>query len=300
MNLGREKLAWSQEIWNRIDQAVHDECERTKVAAKFIPLYGPVSPAQLTIPSDTIATAAPLSVEETATADIVELLVEFTMTQQQVEREEELMTAVTLATRAANLLSQGEDVLIFQGGKAVKSHPLFKAKKVRVKSGDAGLGLLNAPKSDVQIVPVAALESEEPTRRYGENTFAAVSEAYSRLQSGQGLNQAHYGPYALVLHHEPYADTYAPLATTLIMPADRIKPLVTEGFRGTGTLPELRGILVSLGGNTMDLVMGMDTTTAFLQEDTEGNYRFRVFERFALRLKDESSVIRLEFEKDNG
>jgi hypothetical protein len=91
------------------------------------------------------------------------------------------------------------------------------------------------------------------------------------------------------------------------MPADRIKPLMTAGFLGTGTLPtqavpgappnvrQTTGIVVSLGGNTMDLVVGMDAITTFLQEDTEGQYRFRVYERFALRLKDTSSVIRLQF-----
>jgi hypothetical protein len=40
----------------------------------------------------------------------------------------------------------------------------------------------------------------------------------------------------------------------------------------------------------------MDATTAFMQEDPEGRYRFRVYERFALRLKDKTAVIRLEFE----
>ena len=78
MNHGREKIKWSQEIWDRIDQAVHDECERTRVAAKFIPMYGPVSPDQLTIPADTVVTVKPLeplSVVETAMVDIVELSV---------------------------------------------------------------------------------------------------------------------------------------------------------------------------------------------------------------------------------
>ena len=28
MNNGREKVPWSQEIWNRIDRAVHAECQR--------------------------------------------------------------------------------------------------------------------------------------------------------------------------------------------------------------------------------------------------------------------------------
>ena len=27
---------WTQEIWARIDEAVHAECARTKIAAKFL------------------------------------------------------------------------------------------------------------------------------------------------------------------------------------------------------------------------------------------------------------------------
>ena len=311
-NLGRDKLPWSQEIWNRIDQAVHDECHRTKVARKFLPIYGPVSPGELTVTSDTILAGQTLTVNEAATIPLLELLVEFTLTLQQVEREAELMTAVTLATRAANLLSQAEDVVLFQGQSAIdgnggQRHPLFAQNRVIARSGPAGVGLARAPGGNaVQVIQVPSLQPVTPGQplRFGETTFAAVSGAYSRLQSGNGLQQAHYGPYALVLHNEPYADTYAPLTSTLIMPADRIKPLMTAGFFGTGTLPatgpaahqrETTGILVSLGGNTMDLVVGMDTITAFLQEDTQGQYRFRVYERFAMRLKDASSVIRLEF-----
>jgi hypothetical protein len=46
----------------------------------------------------------------------------------------------------------------------------------------------------------------------------------------------------------------------------------------------------------MDIVVGLDATTAFMQQDPNGNFRFRVVERFALRLKDTSAVIRLEFQ----
>jgi uncharacterized linocin/CFP29 family protein len=45
----------------------------------------------------------------------------------------------------------------------------------------------------------------------------------------------------------------------------------------------------------MDLVRGIDATVGFMQEDTDNLYRFRVYERMALRLKDINAVIRLEF-----
>ncbi len=297
MNFGRDKLTWNQDIWNRIDQAVHDEAMRTKIAAKFIPLYMTASDA-LTVPSDTILTSDPqtLTVGEGATFSLFEISVGFSLTQQQVENEGGLMTAVTLATRATNSLSQAEDISIFQGDNGIKNNPLFASKRVRRRNSSFGKGLVQAAEDQrhstpSHVIPVPLNPDAPAPNGYGENTFAKVAEAYSTLQS-----LGHYGPYALVLHTDVYADTYAPLKTTLIMPADRIKPLVTAGFYGTGTLPAFRGLFMSLGGNSMDLAVGVDATTAFLQEDTDRLDQFNVFERFTLRLKDKTAIIMLEFE----
>jgi uncharacterized linocin/CFP29 family protein len=310
MNPGQDKLSWSQSMWDRINKAVHDETQRIRVAAKFLPLHGPVEAGTLTVPSDTIVIAAqqPLPVNEALSEPLIEIWTEFLLTAQQVTREDELMTAVTLATRATNLLAQAEDALLLLGQVAIagrpavpggpppiQPNPLFANNRVRWRSGPAGTGFLGwaLPATQVVNVPIA---NAGPPVRYGENTFAAVEDAYARLQ-GNG----HYGPYALVLPTRAYADAHAPLVNTLIMPADRIKPLVTHGemthFYGTGTLPADSGVMVSLGGNSMDLVVGMDAMAAFMQDDTEGRCRFRVFERFVLRLKDNTAVIRLNFQQ---
>jgi uncharacterized linocin/CFP29 family protein len=60
------------------------------------------------------------------------------------------------------------------------------------------------------------------------------------------------------------------------------------------------GFVISLGGNTMDLVRGKmnsddDVVVRFEQKDTTGWYRFRVVQRFALRLKDITAVVQLQF-----
>jgi uncharacterized linocin/CFP29 family protein len=278
MDLGRERLDWGADIWKRIDDAVHDEFQRTSVAAKFIPLYGPIGDA-LTVPADVIDSET-MTIDEVAVTPLLELSVEFGLTRQQAAGEAHLSTALTLATRAANLLSQGEDLAIFRGDEGLKSNPL---KQVKQRGGSAGLGLLNAAGQAVQVAPVSA-------GSYGEHTFAAVAEAYALLQ-----NQGHYGPYALALRSELYADTFAPLPETLAMPADRIRPLVTLGFYGTGALRPGTGLLVSVGGNSLDLVAGVDPMTEFLQIDDNGLYRFRVFERFVVRVKDRTAIVRLEF-----
>jgi uncharacterized linocin/CFP29 family protein len=259
---------------------VHEEAVRSEVASKFIPVRGPFADA-LTVPADVIDVDA-MTIEEGLTKPLIELWVDFTLTPQQVSGEQLVGAAATLATRAANLLSQAEDLLIFQGDEVTKSE-FFK--RIRYRSGPVGAGLL---KSAPRVVEVKYADAE--AKKYGEKTFEGVARAYSLLQS-----LGHHGPYALVVHSDIYADTHAPLPTTLIMPADRIRPLVTSGYYGTGTLPEKTGVLVSLGGNAMDVVVGVDPITAFQQTDSDGAYRFRVLERFALRIKDPSAIVRLEF-----
>jgi uncharacterized linocin/CFP29 family protein len=332
MNFGREKVTWGQDqeekramLWGLIDKAVEHECARTKVAARFLPLVGPLGEKVATVEADRIVLeeendgrledVETLTVNETETTAIGEIFVQFALTNEQVAKEENLHTAVTLATRATNYLSQAEDSLIFRGQRGVAAAPLFK----RIKFGRGsrfGEGLLNSvsdggDEGHVLKVSPFAQDAQKPNKyRYGERTFAKVAEGISRLE-----DKGHYGPFALALHTDIFADAHAPLATTLIMPADRIRPLmdkekdregrvVGDMFYGTGTLPPFRGLLMSLGGNTVDRVVGLDPTTAFLQEtatDGElaaGMWLFRVLERFALRLKDPTSLVRLEFLKE--
>ena len=286
---------WNPETWNRINQAIQNEMMRTCIARKFLPLHEAASEGLTNIPSGTITEKDnTLVVNEGDTTNIIEIQVDFRLTSTQVENEAKLMTATTLATRAANLLAQAEDLLIFQGSEAVNNHALFSGGKVEISNAvDPGIGLLNA--EGVTVIEVKSLNGTS-SLKYGEKHFAAVSEAYSKLQSGIGLSQAHYGPFAGIWHAFLYADTCAPLENTLIMPKDRIEPLLAEGFYGTGTLPEDRGLVLSLGGNTMDLVIAKDASVEFQKKET-GMYIFRIWERFALRLKDTSAVVRIDFKK---
>jgi uncharacterized linocin/CFP29 family protein len=298
---GQERLPWNEEIWNRIDSSVHAESVRTMPASSFLPRVDPMMGA-LTTDSDTVLIDEPqsprrgmnggLSINEAATFPLVETWVEFALTPQQVARELRLMTACTLAKRAANVLVQATDLLIFQGDAACAGDPLFTDRLARVRSGPAGAGLVNAipAGAEAQLIRVGTVSAAD--QRFGDRTFEAVTEGRARLE-GQG----HYGPYALVLHTIPYADTYAPLAVTLETPASLLDPMLSAGFYETGALPPLTGLLISVGGNSMDLVVGSDATTAFLQQDAEGKYVFRVYKRFALRVKDNSAILRLDFEK---
>jgi len=279
MALGREQLNWSDSVWKALDDAVHDEFHRTAVGLKFIPFHGQLDDA-VNAPADVINSAT-MTVNEAEVTALVELGIDFGLTRQQTAAEEQNGTGITLGTRAANLLAQAEDLVIFLGDAAFKN-PLFK--RVRRRGGAGGPGLLGSAGDTVAVTPVSP-------NQYGENSFRSVAEAYGRLQR-QGQN----GPYALVLHSDIYADTLAPVANMPAVPADQIRQLVSLGMFGTGALPPKTGVLVSVGGNSMDLVVGMEPTTEVLQQDEDGFYRFRVFERFVLRVKDKTAIVRLNFE----
>ena len=92
------------------------------------------------------------------------------------------------------------------------------------------IGLLPASQV-IQVPRKPPPAAGDPPSLYGENTFQAVTAGYAQL-----MGDAQYGPFALTLHNVPYADSFAPLPNTLIMPADRIAPLMTAGFRDSGTL----------------------------------------------------------------
>jgi len=288
----RSQLPWSPMIWDRIDKMVDHETKRLQTAAKFLPGIGPF-PDALTRDSDRpIREKPPLFIEEAATVPLIETWVEFALTPQQVMREETSMAGCTLAGRAANILAQAQDLILYQGNTALESDPVFTNELVFHRSGPAGGGLLGAVAGDDvlpgQIIEVANIGAGVP--KYAQETFDAVSRGIAWLQSFE-----QYGPYALILRTEPYSDSYAPLAVTLDNPARRLESMADAGFFGTGSLPQRSGLLISLGGRTVDLVIGRQATTSFMQKNPRGKYCFRVWNRFALRLKDKTAFVRFEF-----
>jgi uncharacterized linocin/CFP29 family protein len=209
---------------------------------------------------------------------------------------------------------------------------LLNIRPVPVGAPPANTPSITLPPSQViPVHPAAAAAGVNPPR-YSDNTLDAIARGVSILQ-GFG----HYEHYALVLHTIPYADLHQSLANTLIQTVEPVSHLVKAGIYGTGTLPPFdgmnaglptqfldansnplafnavpnwawgaanrvlyTGVLISLSGNTMDLVRGqmddnLDVSVTFNQRDANEQYRFRVVERFCLRLKDPTAVVLLLF-----
>ncbi|MEM1205398.1 MAG: encapsulin [Acidobacteriota bacterium] len=288
-NAAGDRPLWPYDVWRRIDGAVAGAEAAACPAVTFRPSVDPETGA-LTVDSDTISQLTPkLQIDEAATFPLVELWVEFALTPQQVQREAEVGTARVLAARAANIVSQGTDLLVLQGDGAAAADPLFVDRRALLRSGPAGPGLVGSvPEDPLHHLEVPALDPG--TGRYGDGAYRAVTEARARLES-----LGHYGPYALLLPTLPYADLHAPLSVTLTTPYLRLTRGPVDACHGTGALPPRTGLVISVGGNSMDLVEGQPTTAEYLQQDAAGKFIFRVYRRFALRVKDPSAILRLDF-----
>jgi uncharacterized linocin/CFP29 family protein len=269
VSLGREALNWGDETWAAIDFAVHEENVRAGVAAKVIPLRGPL-PQAVTVPAEAIDPQT-MRVDESSVLPLVELTVDFSLTRQQVDQEAELGTAAALARRAASLLTQAEDLVVLQGDAALRMGLLGGAVKAR---GPAGVGLVAA--------------AAKTAAANGGGMFGAVARAFSSLQA-----DSHTGPYGLLLDADEYAAAFEVPRGALVPAAERLRGLV-QAFCGTAAMPSGSGLLVSVGGETVDLVIGSDPTVAFLGIDADDRFGFRVVERFVLRVKDPTACVRLE------
>jgi hypothetical protein len=302
-NLGHEKIPqWTQEVWDSISKAVADEHQLTTVAAQFLTPPVPDDTMLGTVPADKIVFGSDgvLSVDESESRPVVEIAVLFRVRGPQVDSEAKTKIAESCARRAANLLAKGEDLFVFQGLAALQD-PLFTSKSVLLispQNPDPAI-LIDSFifKNNPQTIPVPPVETD-PDPIYGENTYAAVAQGYAILQ------EHHYGRQALVLPSTILADTYAARTTTLDIPgitADRIKGLIGNRVYGTSAVPALKnsspakGVLFAMDGDTGEFVVQTAPAVEVVTQEKTGDYVLKVYERFALRLKDPNAVVELDF-----
>ena len=122
----------------------------------------------------------------------------------------------------------------------------------------------------------------EPTA--GDHLVAEVANAVSELESA-----SHPGPFACVLNTDAFVAVHTP-ATGLVLPADRITPILNGPLLRSGRINVLGGIVVSLAANSIDIVVATPPRAQFLLRDQDAKYQFRVYEKFILRIKDQGAV----------
>jgi uncharacterized linocin/CFP29 family protein len=302
--LGRDKI-WNDQIWTDIDKAVREEVGRIRVAQKVFPttLVNNVLP----VAANDIPGRVPLRPGHDNFLPFIELSIEFLLTQAQVDGEENMHLARSLARRAASLLASAEDTILFLGHRTLPalnaaarnagiSHVVMNGVTISNRD-DVQEGFVQRATNETPVppspVPAGAARRRTPAAAGpGDlgNILAAVATGIADLNS-----RAQPGPYALFLSPGRYGQTFEPPHGQLLAPGDQINHVVTSGFHMVNAIGNDIGILVSLGGEPTEIVLGLDATTAFTYTDHQGFYYFRTFERIQLVVQDGRAFQTLRF-----
>jgi hypothetical protein len=143
--------------------------------------------------------------------------------------------------------------------------------------------VVNKVEPQIGLADLPARLKFSPFSGTGRAVVSAVVTAIHQLE-----DDFNPGPFACVLGNKLFDFAHDP-SSSLVLPADRITPLLKGGpLLRSGKMDGTTGILVSLAGNAVDIVVGTPPTVQFLQRTTEAKFLFRVYERFVLRLRDKA------------
>jgi uncharacterized linocin/CFP29 family protein len=224
------------------------------------------------------------TVDDFTTIPLVEVSAHVTLTSAQAE-DKDLSSALVLIRRAANRLARAHDEIIFIGQpNAGELPPKAKALGLTAKWGSANKGLFETEND----VPV---NTERET--VGEALVGAVANGLVTLEDA-----GYIGSYVLIFGQTLFTYANTPSKGSMVLPSDRMKNLLElppeHHVHRSSVLDPDTGLLLSLGGQPMDRAVAINPKFEFLTVGKEAARECRVFERFALRLKEKGSVVKFK------
>jgi Encapsulating protein for peroxidase len=107
-------VPWTDEQWARVNQVIQEEAGRARLAASFLPLFGPLEASADFVRAETIPFDPPLGIQDRNTIQLATLQVKVSLRGAQLA-DPELRSALAVFRRAANVLGRLEDTIIFTG-----------------------------------------------------------------------------------------------------------------------------------------------------------------------------------------
>jgi uncharacterized linocin/CFP29 family protein len=274
------QVPWTDEQWARANQVIQEEASRARVAATFLPLYGPLSPDTDFVRKEDLRDTPPppIKMDDRDIIQLATLQVVMSLRGAQMA-DPEMKSVLSLFRRAANIIGRLEDAIVFNGQDAVDAGPpggVGAPPPVwEVHGGWTYPGLLASAANVVAVPP-------------GSDLVAPVSQAIGSLEAN-----GYFGPFAVVLDQEFFVEVQKP-AASLALPQDRIISFLGGGpLLRSSALPPNSGVVVALGGSPVELVVAKDVSLQFLQLTHHPRFLFRVYEKIALRIKAEQAIVRL-------
>jgi uncharacterized linocin/CFP29 family protein len=258
--LGRDGAPFSADLWQKIDETVIEVAKKTLKARRFIPFTSTTADAQYA-KIDRLDKQEELEewYVKTVNRQVVEIpqiYADFWLNWRDMEAGE---LDLSPAMRAAAALSKHEDEMIFYGIAALKLEGILTVKgSVQMKRGNWN---------------------------EGENAFADVAAAITALEKN-----GRTGRYALVVSPDLYQQLQRIQPGTGILEEKRIKKLVGSDIIKSTALKEKTAFLACAEKYCMDLLVGQDVATAYL-EAVDLNHHLRVMETALLRIKCPDSIV---------
>jgi uncharacterized linocin/CFP29 family protein len=271
--LQREQAPLGIDQWAAIDQAVVRTAQSMLVGRRFISLVGPFGPGLEALPSDTIGGGGgaridllgnqedeAIAIEARRFLPLPLLYKDFWVHWRDLESSRQLGVPLDLgkAAAAAAATAQAEDRLVFDG-----------------EAGLALPGLRNA--EGRQTLPMRDWDAEG-------QAFADVVEGV------RALTEAGFtGPYALAVSPRLYAALNRIFDASGVLELEQVEKLARRGVYPTAVLPDPTALLVDSGAQNMDLAVGLDLSTAYV-ESSNLNHRLRVLESLVLRIRRPAAI----------
>ena len=202
-----------------------------------------------------------MTIEEGITKPYVELAVEFSLTNGQVNDDSHGLTAQTLAKLAAKSLALAEDQVILQGD-GPKLPPGVVIESGRGSLGGGLLGLAGG-----RVIKVGTPAEGAPTNS-GAKILAAITQGIALLTAN-----VQAPPFGLIADTNAFAAIWGSVINGV--PAYTVlTPVLTDGIYGTNGIPANTALLSAGGGQPTTIYIGNDAVTEPTNKSARGGTSF--------------------------
>jgi uncharacterized linocin/CFP29 family protein len=266
--LSREGSPISQELWDKIDESVTSIARKILKGRKFLNLYGPLGAGVQSINIDTTEVEEieenPRIITGRRYEQLPLIYEDFSLLWRDLETSEQTGMPIDLsaAERAAVAISKKEDELIFFGNEKLKYEGILTAK-----------GITKLQKGDWN---------------EGENPVKDITAGLTKF-----LECGLVGREALILSPNVLLQLQRIQPGTGITEYERLSKLLNGNIFSTPVLGSNKVVLVNAEPQNMDLVIGQDIATSYL-ETKDLNHYFRIIETILPRIKNKDAVILFE------
>lgn len=268
--LSREGSPVSKELWEQIDSAVVKAARSVLSGRRFLHIFGPLGIGAGSINIDDADTVDEVSADGFITSkgrkyvEIPTIYDDFSILGKDLEIYEKSAYPIDLskAIGSAQACALKEEKFIYFGNEEYGYEGLLTA---------AGTNKLKRKDWTV-----------------GENAFSDVAAAIELL-----VSNAIYGTYALTVSPDLYMQMQRLQEGTGLLEIDRVSKLLDGHLFKSPVLGKGRAVLVCSDPRNVDLVIGQDIATAYL-EQKDLNHSFRILETILLRIKRKQAIVVFE------